>query len=136
MASQGTAQRPRSCCSATRRRPRSADRLRPETGASAPVVAADDHLDEGQRLPALLPQVRPLSSAVGRGPHGNHQGDRRRPRSRSNECEELTLVPLPRDEAQRRSPSGKEVRGSSRGPGNHGDLSEVPKNEVNCLNES
>ncbi|XP_037279265.2 uncharacterized protein LOC119172311 [Rhipicephalus microplus] len=52
-----------------------------------------------------------------------------RHRQMSIECEELTLVPLPRDEAQRHSPSGQEVRGSSRGSGNHSDLSAVPKNE-------
>ncbi|KAH7958511.1 hypothetical protein HPB49_002103 [Dermacentor silvarum] len=87
MASQGVtaaaAQRPRSCCSATRR-PRSADRSRPPDSGASPAAAVGDFDDEENRLPALLlPQTRPLSSAVGRGaqPHGNHQGDGRRQRS-------------------------------------------------------
>ncbi|XP_075539825.1 uncharacterized protein LOC142574675 [Dermacentor variabilis] len=120
------AQRPRSCCSATRRA-RSADRSRPDSGAAQ---AAGD-FDEENRLPALLlPQARPLSSAVGRGaqPHGNHHGDGRRQRSRSIESQELTLVPLPR-EAHKNSSSGQEAKGPSHASGNHCDLSAVPNGE-------
>ncbi|XP_049520752.1 uncharacterized protein LOC119444902 [Dermacentor silvarum] len=135
MASQGVtaaaAQRPRSCCSATRR-PRSADRSRPPDSGASPAAAVGDFDDEENRLPALLlPQTRPLSSAVGRGaqPHGNHQGDGRRQRSRSIESQELTLIPLPREEVHKNSSSGQEAKGPNHASGSHSELSAVPNGE-------
>ncbi|XP_077508375.1 uncharacterized protein LOC144119682 [Amblyomma americanum] len=117
IAARAMAQRPRSCCSASRR-PRSADRSRPEAGD--PLAAAEDH-----RLPALPPQARPLSSAAGHG----HQGEGRRQRSRSIELQELTLVPIPRDETQRTNSSNQETKGSSHVLENFSELSAISNNE-------